>query len=73
MKTINYSRPTLSWDGHTFNTMTLTTPDAIERTVTPELFKILTEKQWDELYWLTKLTITQALANEIIHKATSPN
>jgi hypothetical protein len=67
------NRSMLSWDGHIFNTMTLTTPDAIERKVTEDVLKLLTEKQWNRLYGLTELPITQALANEIIHKATATN
>lgn len=72
-KSIDYNRPMLSWDGDKFNTMTLATPDGIERKVTEDVLKLLTEKQWSRLYGLTELFITQALANRIIHKATATN
>jgi hypothetical protein len=60
----------LSWDGDQFATMTITSPDEQQRTVTPEIWKLLTEKQWDELYLLTELIISQPLANKIIRLAT---
>ncbi|MBE9194214.1 hypothetical protein IQ219_02475 [Synechocystis sp. LEGE 06083] len=50
--------------------MTITSPDEQQRTVTPEIWKLLTEKQWDELYLLTELIISQPLANKIIRLAT---
>jgi hypothetical protein len=52
--------------------MKLSMPYGPDFPVGPEIWKILTARQWDELYGLTALAIDDSVANEILHKAVLP-
>lgn len=61
--------PYLKWDGYVLDSMHLVTSTGSSLVVGPEIWKILSSPQWDELYWNTRLAVDAATAGEIMAAA----